>query len=454
MGKFWRKVKSAFKKVAAVALVVIAIVNPALIPAIGNSILTTLGVAAPSVAAATAAGSAAITTASSLAQGNSLKDSLKAGAVSGVTSFVGISTATSTGSSAIGSAAGSAAGTVVAGGRPEDIIRNAVSGGIGAGVGDAVGSTEFGKTTGVGTAAGKGVGTFIATGGNVKEAINVAVNTQLIDLANVGYQNYKDNAYKATLSPEQQAAADAQKLVDTSKAQPGTQLADAGTGTITDAGNQLGEVRVTAGREAGAVENVLPYTSTTVTKPTSKPAGTLPEVKVTAKREPGAPENVLPYTSTNVSKPSVSVPGQSKPGGEIVVTAKREPGAPENVLPFTVTDSLPEVKVTAQRETDSLPEVKVTGEREIVEENQPVAEKPAKEAPAKTIYPPFYFTGVAPTSGSPLAQGLNLSSGAPLPTTGLTSSRGAGEIESKESGKKRSTVWNEESLRLKDALGL
>ena len=400
-----QKLKSAFKKVAAVALVIVAIVNPALIPAIGNSILTTLGVAAPSAAAATAAGSAAITTASSLAQGNSLEDSLKAGAVSGVTSFVGISTATSTGSSAIGSAAGSAAGTVVAGGRPEDIIRNAVSGGIGAGVGDAVGSTEFGKTTGVGTAAGKGVGTFIATGGNVEEAINVAVNTQLIDLANVGYQNYKDNAYKATLSPEQQAAADAQKLVDTSKAQPGTQLADAGTGTMTDAGNQLGEIRVTAGREAGAVENVLPYTSTTVTKPPSKTpskiAGTLPEVKV---------------------------------------TAQREPGAPENVLPFTVTDSLPEVQVT--------------GQREIVEENQPIAEKPAKEAPTKTIYPSMYFTGVAPTSGSPLAQGLNLSSAAPLPTTGLTSSRGAGEIESKESGKKRSTVWNEESLRLKDALGV
>jgi hypothetical protein len=404
MGKFWEKVKTAFKKVAAVALVVIAIVQPQLIPAIGNSILTTLGVAAPSAAAATAAGSAAITTASSLAQGNSLADSLKAGATAGVTSFVGISTATATGSSAIGSAAGSAAGTVVAGGRPEDIIRNAVSGGIGAGVGDAVGSTEFGKTTGVGTAAGKGVGTFIATGGNVEDAINVAVNTQLVDLANVGYQNYKDNAYKATLSLEQQSAADAQKLVDTSKAQPGTQLADAGTGTMTDAGNQLGEIRVTAGREAGAVENVLPY------------------------------------TSTNVTKPSVSVPGQSKPGGEIVVTAQREPGAPENVLPFTVTDSLPEVKVT--------------GQREIVEENQPVAEKPAKEALLKTIKPSMYFTGVAPTLGSPLAEGLNLSSGAPLPTTGLTSSRGAGEIESKESGKKRSTVWNEESLRLKDALGV
>lgn len=39
-------------------------------------------------------------------------------------------------------------------------------------------------------------------------------------------------------------------------------------------------------------------------------------------------------------------------------------------------------------------------------------------------------------------------------SVGLTAAGGAGEIESKESGKKRSTVWNEESLRLKDALGV
>ena len=400
MGKFRRKVKSAFRKLAAVTLVVVAIVNPALIPAIGNSILTTLGVAAPSAAAATAAGSAAITTAGSLAAGNSFEDALKQGATAGVTSFVGISTATATGSAAAGSAAGSAAGTIVAGGRPEDIIRNSVAGGIGAGVGEAVGSTEFGKTTGVGTAVGKGTGVFVATGGNVQEAINAAVNTQLVDLANVGYQNYKDNAYKASLSPEQRAANEAQNLVDTSKAQPGTQLADAGTGTMTDAGNQLGEIRITAGREAGAVENVLPY------------------------------------TSTNVTKPSVSVPGQSIPGGEIVVTAQREPGAPENVLPFTVTDSLPEV----------------TGQREPIS-TEPGGEKPADAtSPEKVIKPSIYFTGVAPTGG-PLSQGLGTSFSA-LPTTSLTSSRGAGEIESKESGKKRQSVWNEESLRLKDALGV
>ena len=39
-------------------------------------------------------------------------------------------------------------------------------------------------------------------------------------------------------------------------------------------------------------------------------------------------------------------------------------------------------------------------------------------------------------------------------TTSLTGERGAGEIQSQESGGKRQNVWNEESLRLKDALGV
>ena len=39
-------------------------------------------------------------------------------------------------------------------------------------------------------------------------------------------------------------------------------------------------------------------------------------------------------------------------------------------------------------------------------------------------------------------------------TTGLTASRGAGEIEDPSTGKKKRKVWNEETLRLKDALGV
>lgn len=389
MGRFWSKVKSAFKKVAAVALVVVAIVQPELIPAIGNSILTSLGVTAPSVAAATAAGSSAITTASSLAQGNSLKDALKQGATAGVTSYVGISTATATGSAPVGSAAGSAAGTAVAGGNVQDIIRNSVAGGLGAGVGDA--------TT---PSVGKGAGVLVATGGDINKAINSAVTTELTSLAGMGYQKYQDAAYKATLTPEQQAAADVQKLVDTSKGQTGTQLADLGTGTMTDAGTQLGEISVTGRRDVATPENILPYTTTDVTR---------------------APSATTTTTGATPTTPSLS---------EVTVTAKKEAGAPESVLPYTSTDVAPtsDTRPVAQQ-----------------------AEEPAK--PGKVLQPSLYFTGIAPSANVPLAQGLGTSFSA-LPTTGLTAERGAGEIESKETGKARQNVWNEASLRLKDALGV
>ena len=57
----------------------------------------------------------------------------------------------------------------------------------------------------------------------------------------------------------------------------------------------------------------------------------------------------------------------------------------------------------------------------------------------------------APAAGgtSGIAQGATTGT-----TTGLTGERGAGEIESKETGKARQNVWNEASLRLKDALGV
>jgi len=60
----------------------------------------------------------------------------------------------------------------------------------------------------------------------------------------------------------------------------------------------------------------------------------------------------------------------------------------------------------------------------------------------------------APSAGSsgssaPVSQGTATGT-----TVGLTGERGAGEIESKETGQARKNVWNEASLRLKDALGV
>ena len=70
-------------------------------------------------------------------------------------------------------------------------------------------------------------------------------------------------------------------------------------------------------------------------------------------------------------------------------------------------------------------------------------------------YTPKIFTygGVESTLPTTLRTTTNIPTDST--TTGTSVGLGGrGEIESKESGKKRKNVWNEESLRLKDALGL
>lgn len=57
----------------------------------------------------------------------------------------------------------------------------------------------------------------------------------------------------------------------------------------------------------------------------------------------------------------------------------------------------------------------------------------------------------APSAGGSYSLAATPSAGI---TTGLAGERGAGELESKETGKERQNVWNEASLRLKDALGV
>lgn len=383
---FWSKVKSAFKAVAKVALVVVAIVAPEIIPAIGSAILP----AGASAVAATAAGSAVITTAGQLAAGATPEQAIKAGAISGVSMGVGGTVAATQGAVA-GSVAGSAAGTVVAGGSPQDVIKNAVSAGIGAGVGEV--GLDKGLSASTSKALGVGAGTLAVSGGNIdaalKASINSAVSSELGDLAKQGVAAYKasaDTKLAEMTTPEQEAAAGAQALVDVSKSKPGTQLAQAPTDITSD-------------------------------------VPTLSEVVVTATQPKEDAIDVMPYLQTDVSKPSVTSP-TTKP--EVTST-------PSPVAPTTTPTS----------------------------DTAPVAQETPKEEPKapetkKPSLSPLYFTGVAPTAASPLAQGLGTAFGAPTTgtTVGLTGERGAGEIESKETGKERQNVWNEASLRLKDALGV
>jgi len=71
----------------------------------------------------------------------------------------------------------------------------------------------------------------------------------------------------------------------------------------------------------------------------------------------------------------------------------------------------------------------------------------------------FIYGGKSPKTPGRQTTNLGTTLQAPFyPTStlgqALTGYRGAGEIEGKKSGKPRQNVWNEESLRLKDALGL
>ena len=134
---------------------------------------------------------------------------------------------------------------------------------------------------------------------------------------------------------------------------------------------------------------------------------------------------------------------------------------------YPIGGTLPEVTVTASPDTaepvlpETTPKAEVPATPEIPEPPSTPVEKQTPpeipEPPSPTVYDPNLFItgGVKPKIGpsNVLAQVLNAPFSS-LPTTGLTTERGAGEIESSESGKKRQNVWNEASLRLKDALGL
>ena len=88
----------------------------------------------------------------------------------------------------------------------------------------------------------------------------------------------------------------------------------------------------------------------------------------------------------------------------------------------------------------------------LAEPETPVEEPPADKP--STYKPDILVTTYKkPASGSSMAA-LGAALGTTGTTTGLTAERGAGEIEGTGTGGKRKKVWNEESLKLKDALGV
>jgi len=146
---------------------------------------------------------------------------------------------------------------------------------------------------------------------------------------------------------------------------------------------------------------------------------------------------------------------------EVTVTGTREQAyTPEITLPSGY--KIPRVDVYGSNQpsrTDFTPPPSLAEPGVPTEE--PIAEEPsAEEAPADkpSTYKPdiFVTTYKKPKAGASYSSTATLGAalGTTGRTTGLTAERGAGEIEGTGSGKPRQKVWNEESLKLKDALGV
>ena len=128
--------------------------------------------------------------------------------------------------------------------------------------------------------------------------------------------------------------------------------------------------------------------------------------------------------------------------------------APDQVLPEVVATATQD-KETTTPSTDTKTDTEAPLPVDVAKEELPPEEVAADPTKPEDKYKPNLriYGGTTPsTLSQSLGTGGTYSTG--VATTGLTGSRGAGEIESKETGKKRKNVWNEASLRLKDALGV
>jgi len=393
---FFKKLKKAFKAVAAIAAVVVAIVAPELLPIIGNSILSSVGITGASATVAAATGSAALTTTGALINGASVGDALKAGAASGISAGVasGVGSASvnalgKTGAQIAGSAAGSAAGTVVAGGNTSDILRNAVAGGI------ASAASTYTDSKMVGGA----VGGAISSKGDMTSAAIGAVSG--------AYSDYKNQAgiFDPTLGTPTE---------DTSIKTPATTApADA-----TDTGTAV----------AKAATDVSAQPTETAAADTS---ASLDNVTVTAQRQ--APTGVVPF-GTYTSTSGTYLPSSAK---EVVIKADRPNKAADPYAQYSQTVTDPKIPKTFEPLSQPAPDKQT----QIDETKDPRL--------SYALYRNLNKTGG--NLGTALTAPFFPTAGA---ASGLTAYRGAGEIEGESSGKPRESVWNEASLRLKDALGV
>jgi hypothetical protein len=467
-----------------VVLAVASLAVPGLGEIIGAAILDSLGVAGATAAVEAGVGAAALSAGSVAAQGGSVEDVLKGAATAGFASGINVGM----GGGVSGAATGSFVGSAIQGGNVDQVLVNAVAAGAGAGVQGVLGP-----------AAGTITRDLIKTGGVSDQTLIKAA------AAEIGAFN-KPNGRSAPIVEGQPMAAPTEAesvptsisldpTADTSAAAPETSAATLPPVTVTaptvaptvtdvDVMKQvaaeqptetLPQVTVTGKKEEFAptvtdITEVRPDTTRGLPAPTAE----LPPVTITGKRE----EDISP---TVTELPPVTVTGQKEPTVEfdpVTITGKREyeldpvtiTGKREEEVAPTVTEldpvtiigkrdpiyELDPVTITGKPDIEFDP-VTITGKKEddvIIEDPLPEKEKPEEKPKGETkkIYPTI--TSVPPPKRPRAPPIITGASPARLLADALAVYRPAGAIEGEESGGKRQNVWNEKSLRLKDALGL
>jgi len=487
----------SFNQITSLILSVATLSVPLLGEMIGASILEGLGVTGASAAVEAGVGAAALSAGSVAAQGGNAEDILKGAATAGFASGINVGM----GGGVAGAATGSFVGSAIQGGTVDQILTNAVAAGAGAGVQGVLGP-----------AAGTIVRDLIKTGEVSDQTLIKAAVSEVSAWNKSGDRSAPivEGQPVAPPAAEEQsvpASITLEPKAETPAATPETAAATfppvavtapvvAPTVTDVDVMKQVASQQPTVplekvtvsgqGANAAPVETTVPSTTvpSTAAVATPTPAQPFPTPIITPVAEPEKEAPVVtdippvepPQTEFEKKFISETVPVPVTTGPEFerktiqetvpkVSEVVTEPPAPPAAAPPAAVPptELEKVTVTAKRDEEPAPTITDIVAKTMEPPPAPPpapapevkAEEPKKEEPkkeAKKLYPTV--TSVPPPARpgrQPIITGV---SPARLLADALSAYRPSGAIEGEESGKERQNVWNEKSLRLKDALGL
>ena len=184
--------------------------------------------------------------------------------------------------------------------------------------------------------------------------------------------------------------------------------------------------------------------------PSPAPAPAPQQVTITG----GALNNAEQQLIDNLGliEPSGGQPIDKPPGQTVTIIGSKLPDEPVDFVPVDTPIDAGTVTIEGTR----LPDEPIDTAPPAPPDEPPGGTTPAPVEPPEVPLPTDIYSYV-PGKRRPTQSLAQLVSARQYPTTGITQGtapRAPGEIESEVTGKKRRNVWNEASLRLKDALGL